>query len=1163
MRTISNTSLYYYSTNILRSLLVLSFLIAFVPLQAQSILYTTDFTNEIGRGATGAANNNPTIDLIGVDWSIDVSSANLSNNNRWLRVEDINGNALLEGRNTQGNTIWLSPVIAITDFSDVAFSVDVSRNGNLTNANSVSIQYRINGDQWNVATNNGALSGNFADTMASENNLAGNTLEIRVIINTNGNNRRIRIDNINVTGTPPCTVFELPFNEGFEGSVFPPNCWSSYRGTNGLGTEFDWTQTSVLANSGNNAAFVRYEVVSGGNAQDWLVTPAINLGTEPTQLQFFGREQFTVDYNTSYSVLISTTSATDISSFSTLQTYTETQMGNSFNQKTINLSAYSGVVYLAFVMEQNNGDNWYLDDISISTIAACDTPIDVSNPIAEYINQQIELQWRLSNCYDEVLVVVSEGSPVTAVPTGDGSSYTADSEFGAGFEIAPNEFVMYKGVSSSASVSNVVFGNTYHFAIFSRKGTDWSAGVPVSLTLDYCSVTGDTTFATSITLVDFGSINNATGQGNGYDDFTAQSTAINRGESETLTVNLNTDGNFAVYSYVWIDWNQDGDFNDAGELYDLGSAINTPNGATSNSPLSITAPFNAALGNTRMRVLSQYFFNFPPENGPCEGSTDGEIEDYTITVLPAIPFVYNHGWTPTNPAGAATIFNPIEILAGNYAFSTDINCASMRVAPGSTITVNAGVTITIGNELRLESVSDNYSGLILDGNINGTIQYQRFTNVIGSGATGGNDLIAPPLGGQTFGDFAANNTGILAASGNMRAWAPFNNSAGAYQNYNTVDNASTPLEAGIGHRAATLSGQTLNFTGSVATGNVAVNLTTPAGNLGKWNLIGNPYPSYIDLSSFLSHEVAPGVSNLSLLDNLSGIYGYDGQALDGWDVVTLANAGNRLIAPGQGFFVAADAAQVAIYDLEFTPAMRSIGSGDDFIPGRQAPLTYLKLMASNGSQNYKTDIYFNANASAGLDPGYDAQTWGAQNIGFVLYSHLVDDNEGVPIALQALGMDQLTEVSIPLGINATAGSTLVFSIVEAQLPASTLVYLEDTTSNTVTQINNSDYSIRLDDNVNGTGRFFLRFTSGTLNVDKAIANNLKIYHQPSEQIIVIEGQLNYNISSAYLYDVQGRLVNHSPLNITQMRQQINASNLQAGIYIIQIGDDYTRKLIIR
>lgn len=1164
MSSLIYKSLCYNFFNVLR--LSLSFLcfIAFLSTPAQSTIYTADFTGEMGKGATGGPGNNTTIDLNGVDWSIDVSDANLGSNN-WLRVVNVNGNELLEGRNTQGNAIWLSPVITITDFSDVTFSMDVSRNGNLNNNNSISIQYRINGNLWNIAENNGALSGNFGTSVASQNNLSGDTLEIRVIINTDGNNRRIRIDNINVTGTTPCTVFNLPFNEGFETSTFPPSCWNSYRGANGLGTQFDWTQTAVLANSGNNSAFVRFEVVTVGNAQDWLVTPAIDLGTAPARLSFFGREQFITDYNTEYSVRISTTSATDINSFSILQTYTETQMGRTFNQKTIDLSAYSGVVYIAFVMEQNDGDNWYLDDISIETIAPCSVPVDVSNPVAEFINNQIELQWNLSNCYDEMLVIASEGTPVSALPTGNGSGYTANAVFGDGSEITPNEFVIFKGIASEATLSNLLFGNTYHFAIFVRKGNNWSEGVPTSLTLEYCSVTGNITYDTSITLVNFGSINNVTAQGSGYDDFTAQSTAIRRGESETLTVNINTDGNFNVYSYAWIDWNQDGDFNDAGELYDLGNVTNTPDGPTSNSPLSITVPIDAALGDTRMRVLSQFYFFNIPNNGPCDGSTDGEIEDYTITVLPAEPFVYDNGWTPSNPEGIATIYNPIEIVAGNYTFTTNTNFESMTVAPGSNITVNNGVTLTTQNGIILQSVSDNFSGLILNGIIEGNVIYQRFTNVIGSGTTGGNDLIAPPLGGQAFGDFAANNTGILAASGNLRAWAPFNNNAGAYQNYNTIDNANTLLEVGKGHRAATINGQVLTFSGSVVMGNVVVNLSSPEGNLGKWNLIGNPYPSYVSLSDFLSHEVAPGITNLSLLDNVSGIYGYDGQALDGWDVVTLANAGNRLMAPGQGFFVAADAALVNDYNIEFTPDMRTVGSGDDFIPGRQAALIYLKLMASNGDQNYKTDIYFNANATPGLDPGYDAQTWGAQNTGFVLYSHLVADNEGVPIALQALGMEQLTEVSIPLGINATAGSTLVFSIAEAQLPLSTQVYLEDSATNTVTQINNSNFSITLDNEVNGTGRFFLRFTDNALSINDTSTKQLNIYQLQAEQSIVIAGQLADN-TTAYLYDLQGRLVRVNALYAAQLEQRIDVNGLSSGVYLLSFDNGEQRiskRLILR
>jgi len=73
----------------------------------------------------------------------------------------------------------------------------------------------------------------------------------------------------------------------------------------------------------------------------------------------------------------------------------------------------------------------------------------------------------------------------------------------------------------------------------------------------------------------------------------------------------------------------------------------------------------------------------------------------------------------------------------------------------------------------------------------------------------------------------------------------------------------------------------------------------------------------------------------------------------------LANASDRLIAPGQGFFVAADIDYVDDYNITFDTSMRSIGPGDDFIAGRNTNvLTFLKLNAATSNNNYKTEFYF-------------------------------------------------------------------------------------------------------------------------------------------------------------------------------------------------------------
>ncbi|WP_299884828.1 reprolysin-like metallopeptidase [uncultured Lacinutrix sp.] len=146
-----------------------------------------------------------------------------------------------------------------------------------------------------------------------------------------------------------------------------------------------------------------------------------------------------------------------------------------------------------------------------------------------------------------------------------------------------------------------------------------------------CASVANTTYQTSTTLVQFGSINNASGKPSGYSDYTAMSTDVEQGMSYPITINQNTDGNYTCVSTVWVDWNQNCVL-EASEAYDLGSATNTPDGPTSNSPLSIMVPSDAVVGNTIMRVTTKY------QNAPtaCENGHDAEVEDYTVNVTAAL-----------------------------------------------------------------------------------------------------------------------------------------------------------------------------------------------------------------------------------------------------------------------------------------------------------------------------------------------------------------------------------------------------------------------------------------------------------------------------------------------------------------------------------------------
>ena len=94
-------------------------------------------------------------------------------------------------------------------------------------------------------------------------------------------------------------------------------------------------------------------------------------------------------------------------------------------------------------------------------------------------NKSLVLNWDNPsfNCPDEVMVVMRETSPISAVPSGDGSSYTSSSVFGSGTDMGTGEYVVYKGQADGVTVSGLTNGTEYHFKIFVRDDATWSDGI--------------------------------------------------------------------------------------------------------------------------------------------------------------------------------------------------------------------------------------------------------------------------------------------------------------------------------------------------------------------------------------------------------------------------------------------------------------------------------------------------------------------------------------------------------------------------------------------------------------------------------------------------------------------------------------------------------------
>jgi Zn-dependent metalloprotease len=178
------------------------------------------------------------------------------------------------------------------------------------------------------------------------------------------------------------------------------------------------------------------------------------------------------------------------------------------------------------------------------------------------------------------------------------------------------------GLSPSTGYS---FKVRAHDAAGNNSGFSNSVNVTtLSNTVTYCTSQGNNTNDEYIDRVQLGSINNLSGNNGGYADFTSMSTTLAKGSSNTITITPRWTGRKYREAYrVWIDYNQDGDFNDSGEqVYSRSRTTSTSISG------SFTVPSSALSGATRMRVSMKY--NANPSS--CETFSYGEVEDYTVII---------------------------------------------------------------------------------------------------------------------------------------------------------------------------------------------------------------------------------------------------------------------------------------------------------------------------------------------------------------------------------------------------------------------------------------------------------------------------------------------------------------------------------------------------
>jgi hypothetical protein len=447
------------------------------------------------------------------------------------------------------------------------------------------------------------------------------------------------------------------------------------------------------------------------------------------------------------------------------------------------------------------------------------------------------------------------------------------------------------------------------------------------------------------------------------------------------------------------------------------------------------------------------------------------------------------------------------------------------------VTVNS-VIMNNGSSLIAE---DTFDGFI---NFNKTLVENEWFN------------IASPVVGQDMDEFARTQGLQVGPSTGNYALGKYDNNI-VYPNWQYLHSTTTgtglPFISGEGRAVSVATNRDVTFTGTMPTEDVSIAITEGAYNgvLNYYNLIGNPYPSYIPSIDILTE-------NDIKLKQLT-LWFWDHTSSNGGGYVTknLIHTDFK-IAPGQGFFIQKMPGSEAV-TFDFTEAMQSHSSANTFL-STNPDNPEIKVTMSIGTNTKDTEIYYIQGTTTGWDNGYDSTIFNPSDT-FELFSYLVSDNQGDGLAIQSLPPSNYEAMIIPLGVNVDTENlgTLEISATSLNLPAEINVYLEDKEDNTFTLLDDtSSFSTTLSSSLNGDGRFYLHTrTESSLSAPNDFEiNNISMYTTSEENLRIVGVQSGK--ASVVLYDILGKQILSTSFEGTGVNDILLPKHISEGVYIVRM-----------
>ncbi|MCR5861276.1 T9SS sorting signal type C domain-containing protein [Flavobacterium sp. J372] len=303
-----------------------------------------------------------------------------------------------------------------------------------------------------------------------------------------------------------------------------------------------------------------------------------------------------------------------------------------------------------------------------------------------------------------------------------------------------------------------------------------------------------------------------------------------------------------------------------------------------------------------------------------------------------------------------------------------------------------------------------------------------------------------------------------------------------------------------------------------------------------YNGVGNPYPSTINIHSFIDANSAPNNDVLETgtlyfwrkkNNNNNTSYtainkaGYVENGAEGGNVgagFIEGDEANWVINPGQGFIVQT---KVGANHIEFNNTMRRAVNNSQFFRNTQQPVVlsriWLNLTSSTGVYAQTLVGYSNATTD-GFDFGYDSPLF-TDGV-----AAIYTKGAGKDLSIQAKGVFADADV-VPLHyrINTAGQYTISLHKKDGLFADGQNVYLRDNQTNTVQDLNAGSYTFTAGEGVTENRFDVIYVTDGVLGTTNPQLNDKAIVAFKDNGILKVSTE-GHDLDNVKVFDIRGRLL---------------------------------------